>query len=377
MNFAYRLPAHETIGTEAFHRFGLRDAALWGTAFVVVLAAQVVGAVALSNWRNTPEIPGAPPPAIMIELSEISVAPQVEDIAAEQGELALEQDAATPAEATPAEAVPEEVVEPVETEPVLDPIEPEVLETAEAVLPEPLPEPVVEPVEEPPPEPLEPVELEAPLEPEVEPIEPPPEVEPLEEVIPDLIETEIAEVVVPLPRQLSTTLEEKRREFAEAEQRKKDVQEKKQREAKQKQQKKQKEEAARKAQAASRQTAPQSVEAEASDKVAAKETASTTKKTPRVSPQKWQSQVIAHLNRMKKYPADARKRREEGVPRLQFTIDRAGRVLSARIIRSSGFPALDQAALDMINRASPVPAPPDTIPDSRITLTVPVNFNLK
>ena len=374
MNFAYLSPAHETIGTEAFNRFGLRDAALWGTAFVVVLAAQVAGAFALSNWRNNPEIPGAPPPAIMIELSEISVAPQVEDIAAEQGELALEQDAATPIETTPAEEVPEEMIEPVETEPV---IEPEVLETAEAVLPEPLPEPVAEPVEEQPPEPVEPVEMEEPLEPEIEPFEPPAEIEPLEEVIPDLIETEVAEVVVPLPRQMSTTLEEKRREFAEAEQRKKEVQEEKKREAAKKQQQKKKEEEARKEQAASRQTAPKSVEAEASDKVAAKETASTTKKTPKVSPQKWQSQVIAHLNRMKKYPADARKRREEGVPRLQFTIDRAGRVVSARIIRSSGFPALDQAALDMINRASPVPAPPDSVPDSRITLTVPVNFNLK
>lgn len=340
------LPAYETIGTEQLHRLGWRDGALWGMALVLVLTLQAIGVFALSTWRDEPEIPGAPPPAIMIELSEISVAPQVEDIAAEDGELALPQE--------PAQAVEPIPVEPVETaEPVTEPV----LDVAEAVLPEPIPDSVAEPVtpDEVPPE---------------EAVEP----EPVEEIIPDLVEAEDADVFVPMPRQLPATLEQKRRELAKAQQTERlerDRQEQ-EREQRQREQRRKQQQAA----AASQQTAPRSVEAEAADKAAAnRQTVS--KRTPSVSPQKWQGQVIAQLNRMKRYPADARRRMEQGVPHLQFTIDRAGRVLSARIVRSSGFPALDQAALDMVNRASPLPAPPASIPDTRITLTVPVNFNLR
>jgi protein TonB len=86
--------------------------------------------------------------------------------------------------------------------------------------------------------------------------------------------------------------------------------------------------------------------------------------------------LIAHLNRAKRYPSEARQRREEGTVRLSFSIDRSGRVLSYQIIGSSGSAALDQEALGMIQRASPLPAPPPELGGARISLTVPVRFNL-
>jgi protein TonB len=91
-----------------------------------------------------------------------------------------------------------------------------------------------------------------------------------------------------------------------------------------------------------------------------------------VSPARWQSRVNAHLNRHKRFPGGER---GEGTVSVRFTIDSLGRVLGASVSRSSGSAALDQAALDMVRRASPVPAPPPAIAKSHMSLNVPVRFS--
>lgn len=83
----------------------------------------------------------------------------------------------------------------------------------------------------------------------------------------------------------------------------------------------------------------------------------------------WRGMVMAHLNRLKRYPGAG-----GGTSSVAFTIDRGGRVLSARLIRSSGSAALDSEAVALARRASPVPPPPDNIGKGAITLTVPVRF---
>ncbi|GEO12434.1 energy transducer TonB [Microvirga aerophila] len=98
--------------------------------------------------------------------------------------------------------------------------------------------------------------------------------------------------------------------------------------------------------------------------------------TSSMSPANWRGALLAQLNRAKRYPGDARSRREEGTVRLSFSIDRSGRVIGYQISGSSGSASLDQEALSMIQRASPLPAPPPEVPGSRISLTVPVRFNL-
>lgn len=84
----------------------------------------------------------------------------------------------------------------------------------------------------------------------------------------------------------------------------------------------------------------------------------------------WRGMVTAHLNRHKRSPGGG-----AGTSSVAFTIDRAGRVLSARLIRSSGSAALDGEAVALARRASPVPAPPASIGKGSITLTVPVRFS--
>jgi protein TonB len=89
------------------------------------------------------------------------------------------------------------------------------------------------------------------------------------------------------------------------------------------------------------------------------------------------SQLYAHLERHKRYPAAAQRRRQTGTVYLRFTIDKEGNVLSSQIERSSGVPSLDKEVAAMIQRADPVPPLPADMHEDRLTLIVPVRFNLK
>jgi periplasmic protein TonB len=93
-----------------------------------------------------------------------------------------------------------------------------------------------------------------------------------------------------------------------------------------------------------------------------------------MSPATWQSRLISHLERRKRYPAGARARGETGIAYVRFRIDDAGNVLSASLARSSGFPDLDAEVVDLARRASPVPAPP---PGVDRTITAPVRFSVR
>ena len=69
--------------------------------------------------------------------------------------------------------------------------------------------------------------------------------------------------------------------------------------------------------------------------------------------------VSAHLQKYKRYPADAEARGDKGRATVSFSLDGNGRVTSVRLARSSGVSSLDQEVQAMVRRASPFPAPPD------------------
>jgi protein TonB len=83
------------------------------------------------------------------------------------------------------------------------------------------------------------------------------------------------------------------------------------------------------------------------------------------------------LARHKRYPAQARRLRQEGTVKVSFTIARNGRLLSSRIIESSGYPLLDQEVEAMLKRASPLPRIPASLGRSSLTVTLPVAFALR
>ncbi|WP_082752556.1 TonB family protein [Janthinobacterium sp. B9-8] len=87
----------------------------------------------------------------------------------------------------------------------------------------------------------------------------------------------------------------------------------------------------------------------------------------------WEGKVLARLERFRRYPTAARMRGFEGVVYLRILINREGQVLSAKLERSSGVPALDKAAMEALNRAAPLPRIPADRPEE-LELLVPFEF---
>jgi periplasmic protein TonB len=89
----------------------------------------------------------------------------------------------------------------------------------------------------------------------------------------------------------------------------------------------------------------------------------------------WQKELIAHLDKHKRYPAE---RSQKGAEILvSFALDRMGHVLSAGIVKGSGDAAFDQAALAMVRRSDPVPQPPPGVADEGLQFTLPVIFKVR
>lgn len=82
------------------------------------------------------------------------------------------------------------------------------------------------------------------------------------------------------------------------------------------------------------------------------------------------------IARQKRYPRRAHQRGQEGVARLSVTLDRSGSLLAARISRSSGTQALDDAALAAARAVPRYPTPPATLVGERFSFVVPIAFRL-
>ncbi len=95
---------------------------------------------------------------------------------------------------------------------------------------------------------------------------------------------------------------------------------------------------------------------------------------PSASALRWERSLVAHLERSKRYPRDAAGK--SGVALLAFSIDRQGRLLASRILKSSGSAVLDAETLALVNRAEPFPAPPGNVADSQLSFVVPIRYAL-
>ena len=86
----------------------------------------------------------------------------------------------------------------------------------------------------------------------------------------------------------------------------------------------------------------------------------------------WQKELMAHLNKYKRYPAD--RSQQSANILIAMRLDRSGRVVGAKVARSSGDAVFDHAAVAMVERASPVPPPPPLVADEGLDFALPVNF---
>ena len=91
----------------------------------------------------------------------------------------------------------------------------------------------------------------------------------------------------------------------------------------------------------------------------------------------WKSQLVARLERYKRYPSEAQSRGEHGVAQLAFNVDRSGGVHNARIVHSSGSSILDRETLTLVERAQPLPPPPPEVTGSQIPIVVPIRYNAR
>jgi len=91
----------------------------------------------------------------------------------------------------------------------------------------------------------------------------------------------------------------------------------------------------------------------------------------------WKSQLVARLERYKRYPSEAQSRGERGVAQLAFSVDRSGGVHNARIVQSSGSSILDRETLTLVERAQPLPPPPPEVTGAQIPIVVPIRYNAR
>lgn len=300
--------------------------ALRWTSAAVVVAVVHAGVMWLAlNWKPPEAAPGDPPPAVMIELAPLAVAP----------------------EAPPQEVAPGPQMTEAQPEPTPDTPKP-----VEDAKPDPTPPPPEKTVEETKPDPAPSV---TPT--ESSPLNSPPVPVPEPEVkVPEL--PSHADAVLapppppsPLPSPAPTPQVEKKPPPPKKQQveRKKPFHPDKQK--------------------VKRTTAPPTSETQRSNVAAAPSAGASS--APSTSPASWKGELMAHLNRYKRYPPGA----GAGTASVAFIINRSGEVLSARLIGPSGDGALDEEAVALVRRASPVPAPPPDFGSGSITLTVPIRFS--
>lgn len=91
----------------------------------------------------------------------------------------------------------------------------------------------------------------------------------------------------------------------------------------------------------------------------------------------WQSQLLGHLEKFKRYPRPAQRLHYEGIVMVRYTVDRHGDVQSVRLAESSGREPLDAEAVAAVQRASPLPPPPPEIPGDPVEVTTPIEFSLR
>ena len=88
----------------------------------------------------------------------------------------------------------------------------------------------------------------------------------------------------------------------------------------------------------------------------------------------WRNQIVAAIERNKRFPETAARRGESGTAQVFFSLDRQGRVINSRIVRSAGAAVLDDEALALLHRAEPFPPPPPEYPGDSVNLILPLRF---
>jgi len=83
------------------------------------------------------------------------------------------------------------------------------------------------------------------------------------------------------------------------------------------------------------------------------------------------------IGKHKQYPRIAQMRGWQGEVVVELQLDGNGKLKSKKIIQSSGYESLDKQALEMVEKATPFPAPPDVLRGNSFSIKVPIPFKLE
>ena len=89
------------------------------------------------------------------------------------------------------------------------------------------------------------------------------------------------------------------------------------------------------------------------------------------------SKLSRHLARYYDYPRRARRLGQQGTPVIVFEFTRDGKLLEHSLRDSSGHRLLDDAALQMLEQAAPLPAVPPEMQGQTFAYALPVRFSLR
>lgn len=117
-----------------------------------------------------------------------------------------------------------------------------------------------------------------------------------------------------------------------------------------------------------------SADGTAEGKTASKSTGALASAAGNAAVSNYPGKVVSKLRRALRYPAAAKRQRLRGEAHVQFTVSAAGGVSSVRVVKSSGSPVLDEAAVQTVQRAAPFPAIPPEAARSSWPFTVPLAF---
>jgi protein TonB len=87
--------------------------------------------------------------------------------------------------------------------------------------------------------------------------------------------------------------------------------------------------------------------------------------------------ISNEIKRYQKYPPMAQRRGWEGTAEVLLQIAADGKVTRITLGKSSGRPVLDEEALNMVRKASPLPPAPQDLRGRELTVTVPIVFKLQ
>ncbi len=82
------------------------------------------------------------------------------------------------------------------------------------------------------------------------------------------------------------------------------------------------------------------------------------------------------LQEAMRYPNRARRRRQEGTAWVEFSLHQEGTLSSIQLRESSGYPLLDEAALDTVKSLGRFEPIPPEIDKNLLTLAIPISFQL-